>query len=353
MALTQSQKTLIERARSAGTADLGTRLSDETCAFISAIIIRDLQLLDNFIDIPEDFPEFFAEPDPNKLIISNLDFNLIIAQLFSLVPDADTYFICLATLQKSRLKYSRILEYQPIPTMDQVGPRALLQYGQMSSQILAIFLLWRKWLFDIDNRAGQETGYLFEPIIAHAIGGSPFSAKTSPIKRRKDKSKRRQVDCIRNKLAYEFKIRVTIAASGQGRWREELDFPQDCNDSGFKPVLIVLDPTPNPKLTELIGAFEKVGGDTYIGDAAWSHLEEAAGQVMSIFLDKYVKAPMQQVLNSSPDELPDITFGMKDNMFSIIVGDELVRFKRASFLAEGILESGSSFVDEDEREKID
>ena len=29
--------------------------------------------------------------------------------------------------------------------------------------------------------------------------------------------------------AYEFKLRVTIAASGQGRWKEELDFPSDCN----------------------------------------------------------------------------------------------------------------------------
>ena len=44
-------------------------------------------------------------------------------------------------------------------------PRGLLQYGGMSPKTLAGFLLWRKWIFDIDNRAGQETGYLFEPII--------------------------------------------------------------------------------------------------------------------------------------------------------------------------------------------
>ncbi len=265
-----------------------------------------------------------------KLSIPGLDFNKLIERLFGLAPDADTYFIYLATLLKSRQKYARILEYQPIPTMDQVGPRALLQYGQMSPRALAAFLLWRKWLFDIDNRAGQETGYLFEPIIAHAIGGSPFSAKASPIKRRKDKSKGRQVDCIREKLAYEFKIRVTIAASGQGRWQEELDFPLDCEGSGFKPILVVLDPTPNAKLTELIDAFKKVGGDTYIGEAAWNHLEQASGRVLSVFLDKYVKAPMEKVLNSTPDNIPDIKFMMCDDTFSILVEDEHVKFRRTS-----------------------
>ena len=73
------------------------------------------------------------------------------------------------------MKYANILRLQPIPTMDQVGPRGLLQYGSFSAEALTAFLLWRKWIFDIDNRAGQETGYLFEPIIAAAIGGTPAS----------------------------------------------------------------------------------------------------------------------------------------------------------------------------------
>ena len=34
---------------------------------------------------------------------------------------------------------------------------------------------------------------------------------------------------------------MTIAASGQGRWKEELDFPADCKASGYVPVLVVLD----------------------------------------------------------------------------------------------------------------
>lgn len=331
MALTQSQKSLIERAQAAGGGELGTGLSDDACSFLMATMIRDLGLVDQFPEIvDEDFPGFFEEADPRKLELQGLDFLNLIERLIALVPDADAYFACLATLQKSRLKYSRILEHQPIPTMDQVGPRSLLQFGQMSPRALAGFLLWRKWLYDIDNRAGQETGYLFEPIIAHAIGGASFGAARSPVKRHKNKSKGRQVDCIRQKLAYEIKIRVTIAASGQGRWREELDFPMDCQTSGFKPVLVVLDPTPNPKLDELVGAFQSVGGETYVGDAAWRHLEDAAGKVMSLFLEKYVRAPIQQTLESTPDGLPDVTFKMSDSAFCVLCGEETAEFVRAS-----------------------
>jgi hypothetical protein len=331
MVLTQSQRALIERSRAAGGGELATGLSDEACTFIVATIVRDLQLLHEFPEIGKiEFSEFFDEPDPRKLEIPDVDFYRFIERLFEIVPDADTYFACLATLQKSRLKFTHILEHQPIPTMDQVGPRALLQFGQMSPRTLAVFLLWRKWIFDIDNRSGQETGYLFEPIIAHAIGGASFSSNTSPIKRHRDQSKGRQVDCIRQRLAYEIKIRVTIAASGQGRWQEELDFPVDCRQSGFKPVLIVLDPTPNPKLSDLVAAFEMADGETYVGDAAWHHLEAAAGRVMGVFIDKYVKAPIQRVLDSTPGQLPDIIFRMTDEVFSVSVEKEIVEFKRTS-----------------------
>lgn len=330
MALTQSQKSLIEKARAAGGGELGGGLSDGACSFLVATIVRDLNLPKKFPEVNNGFPELFAEPDPGKLEMPGLDFLALMERLLTIVPDADTYFSCLACLQKSRLKYSRILEYQPVPTMDQVGPRALLQYGQMSTRALAGFLLWRKWLFDIDNRSGQETGYLFEPIIANAIGGSPFSSKSSPIKRHEDHTKGRQVDCIRGKLAYEIKIRVTIAASGQGRWQEELDFPSDCKFSGYKPVIVILDPTPNPKLDELVRVFKAAGGDSYVGEHAWHHLEEAAGKTMAGFIDKYVKAPMQQTLSATPKEMPTITFSMTDDSFSLKVGDDKAKYKRSS-----------------------
>jgi hypothetical protein len=328
MALTQSQKSLIERAQASGGGELGAGLDAEACSFLVATIVQDLGLASQFSEITGEVPGFFEEVDSRKLRLQDLDFLRLIERLIALVPDADTYFSCLATLQKSRLKFVRILEHQPLPTMDQVGPRSLLQYGQMSSKALAAFILWRKWIYDIDNRSGQETGYLFEPIIAHAIGGASFSAAKSPVRRHSDKSKGRQVDCIRRKLAYEIKIRVTIAASGQGRWREELDFPVDCAASGFIPVLIVFDPTPNPKLNELAAGFRNVGGETYIGDAAWEHLENAAGRVMSLFLEKYVKTPIRRILESTPDGLPDITFTMSDSGFSVSVEGEVTEFVR-------------------------
>ena len=331
MGLTQSQKSLIERAQAPGGGELGVGLCEESCSFLVATIVRDLGLIKQFPEIHNlELLDFFEEGDWGNLKLQNLDFLGLIKRLVTLVPDADAFFSCLATLQKSRLKYGLILERQQIPTMDQVGPRSLLQFGQMSPRALAGFILWRKWLYDIDNRAGQETGYLFEPIIAHAIGGASFSATRSPVRRHNDRSKGRQVDCIRNSLAYEIKIRVTIASSGQGRWREELDFPIDCMASNYKPVLIVFDPTTNPKLEELAASFRSVGGEAYIGDAAWEHLEDAAGRVMSLFLEKYVKFPIQRMLESSPEGLPEISFKMSSNVFSVSVDGEVTEFQRKS-----------------------
>jgi hypothetical protein len=162
MALTNLQKSVLEKARASG---VGVALSDETCKFLMAIIAQDLGIGDRLADLRggnSDFDFFSCAPSDAVLSASTGLYELF-ESLVRIVPDADTYFSCLAALQKSRLKYAKILEHQPIPTMDQVGPRSLLQFGTMKPRALAAFLLWRKWIFDIDNRAGQETGYLFEP----------------------------------------------------------------------------------------------------------------------------------------------------------------------------------------------
>jgi len=140
------------------------------------------------------------------------------------IKDFKTYLSCLSSLHKRRKKYAMILSAQPIPKMIQVSPRSLIEYGGMQPDALASWLTWRKWFYDLDNRSAQETGYLFEPILASALGGEAKGSKNSPIKRTEDASKGRQVDCWRvvtsqkgiRKEAYEFKLRVTIAASGQG-----------------------------------------------------------------------------------------------------------------------------------------
>ena len=216
------------------------------------------------------------------------------------IPDFVTYLRCLSELHKRRRKYAMILSAQPMPTMVQVSPRALVEYGHFDTQALASWLTWRKFFYDLDNRSAQETGYLFEPVLAAAIGGEPKGARAKVVKRADDQTKGRQVDCWKIRpdgkpLAYEFKLRVTIAASGQGRFGEELQFARDCTSSGAIPVLVVLDPTPNPRLRDLQAEFEAMGGHAFIGDAAWAHLENEAGGIMATFIERYVRTPIAAI----------------------------------------------------------
>jgi hypothetical protein len=342
--LSQAQKTLIERARNVGNSEMAVPLSPEVCAYLCGVIINDLGLASSFPEITQVIPPFFETWPVSTLALGGLPFEDLAARIFTLMPDSDTYFSCLATLHKSRLKYEQILQRQAFPTFDQVGPRGLLQFGSLPSPALSGILYWRKWLYDLDNRAAQETGYLFEPILANAIGGTPVSAQRSPVKRQGNSGKGRQVDCVKQRLAYEFKLRVTIAASGQGRWGEELQFPVDCIESGFTPVLVVLDPTPNPKLTELVAAFEDVGGQTYVGDSAWQHLEDQAGPVMSVFLERYVRQPLAELIGAVPDPLPPMTVSMiAGGIVEFKIGNDTLQVERA----EEVFEAGQQQLPDD------
>jgi hypothetical protein len=317
MTLSQSQRSMIEKTRSLGGGAQGVALSDRACVYLVHRIVEDLGLTGEFGEGHVAVPEFYEPGDPDALDLDGSRFLSFFERLVGLDVNADTYFNCLATLHKARLKYTRVLATQPLPTMDQVGPRCLLQYGHLDADSLASLLVWRKWVYDIDNRAAQETGYLFEPIIANAIGGAPASAKRSPVRRTGDSGKGRQVDCLKGDKAYELKLRVTIAASGQGRWSEEMSFPQDCRVSGFVPVLVVLDPTSNPKLDALRDEFLARGGHVHIGDDAWGHLEAEAGPTMSQFLERYVRTPLTRVLAGAAQGLRD--FGLRTDGASIVV----------------------------------
>jgi hypothetical protein len=348
MGLTKTQETIWEKARALGSGDQAVVLTDEVCAYLIGRIAHDLELAEHFPEIPAQLAPFFASVDLDSLRLAVESPRGLFERLVSLNADADMFFACLAALHKARLKYETILETQPIPTLEQVGPRGLLQYGKLTPSALAGLLFWRKWFYDIDNRAGQETGYLFEPVIAHAIGGTPAPANSSPVKRATNKSKGRQVDCLRERRAYELKIRVTIAASGQGRWREELDFPVDCRESGYVPVLVVLDGTSNPKLTELSAAFEREGGEVYTGDLAWEHLESLAGDTMSRFLDKYVRAPINKLIEEEPTALPELTARLGAGTLLITVGDEALSINRR----EGEPENGRDETPDDAVDKV-
>lgn len=344
MALTPTQRTIVAKALASGGGRLGIGLDHAACSYLVAVAARDLGLLEHLSElgypVSADIPEFFSSSSPGALRLEEVDFLAGFEILVTREPAAETFFACLAALHKARLKYERILQHQPLPTMDQVGPRALLQYGSLSAGPLAAFLFWRKWMFDIDNRAAQETGYLFEPIISASIGGTPLSARKSPVKRKSDPRKGRQVDCVREvgteQWAYELKLRVTDAASGQGRWREELDFPEDCQFSGLKPVLVVLDSTENPKLTELAKKFEDCGGEFFLGPRAWEHLEQAAGATMAVFLERYVRSPIQRVLEAAPGDaasLDDLALSMTETEFRASVGGDELVMPRAADLA--------------------
>lgn len=253
-------------------------------------------------------PEWFAADAPS---VSSFDVVDLLEFGESLDDDFFTYLKCLTELHKRRRKYGLILQRQPLPTMVQVSPRALMEYGpDFPPEALASWLTWRKFFYDLDNRSAQETGYLFEPILASAIGGEPKSAREKVVKRSTDKSKGRQVDCWKVlpngiPLAYELKLRVTIAASGQGRFAEELSFADDCRQSGAKPILVVLDPTENNKLTELQAAFRHHGGEAYIGADAWKHLEDEAGPTMANFIERYVRRPVSVISAFETDVIMD------------------------------------------------
>jgi hypothetical protein len=326
--LTAVQKAIWQKARSLGSGGQAVALRDDACSYLIARIVSDLDLGKEFPEFPSVVPSFFTSGDSSALVLAELDSKALFERLVAAVPDADTYFACLAALHKARLKYERILSTQPIATLEQVGPRGLLQYGKVSAAALNAFLFWRKWFYDIDNRAGQETGYLFEPIIAYAIGGTPAPAKKSPVKRHGNRQSGRQVDCLLDDFAYEIKIRVTIAASGQGRWQQELDFPLDCRTSGYTPVLLCMDPTPNEKLGQLVKIFQEQEGHVYIGDAAWKHLDDLAGVTMSKFLDKYVREPIQDLLANVSDSLQDFSARWGKRSVQIEIAGELLNIER-------------------------
>ena len=259
-------------------------------------------------------PKFYDVQIPQILtdVWTAITTDELLAELDSLIrqeADVRLYFSNLCEILKRRVKYQRILSGQPKPTMDQIGPRSLLEYGIMPTDLLGSWLIWRKWIFDVDNRSGQETGYLFEPVLASCMGGTTVGSRNSPVKRVSESGKitteGRQIDCLDAdaKIAYEFKLRVTIAASGQGRFAEELSFPVECRAAGLTPVLIVLDPTPSARLTELQQAFEDNGGNVHVKDA-WNFIEEKAGVCMSKFIEKYLRPVLLQMA-AFDDVIPD------------------------------------------------
>lgn len=211
------------------------------------------------------------------------------------------YLKNLSELWRRRFKFYNILKTQPFPFTEQIGPRCLLEYGNCEDTLLFSWMRWRKLIYDIDNRSAQETGYLFEPILASCLGGESVSHRHSPVKRMDDHgnptAEGRQIDCYieDSREAYELKLRVTIAASGQGRFREEMSFPYEARMAGLTPILIVFDPTPSTLLDRLKAKYVEEGGRYAIGEDAWKILTERAGKEMGKYIIKYIKPPISKM----------------------------------------------------------
>lgn len=245
----KESRQLVNRARTLGTGALSIVLQDSELLRLCGVVASDLGktgLVDGIVPVRDLSNGYYSLPLEWFKQPVSANFEEIFLLLKEHIIDFATYFEKLCELHKRRLKFKLILEHQAFPQLEQIVPRCLLEFGLRPAETLASWLVWRKGLYDIDNRAAQETGYLFEPFLAAAIGGIPYAAKKSPIRRVGDPLKGRQVDCLDGKQAYEFKMRVTIAASGQGRFQEELDFAWDCSHSGFTPILLVLDPIHQP-----------------------------------------------------------------------------------------------------------
>lgn len=233
------------------------------------------------------------------------------------------YLKNLCDLYRRRAKFNNILSSQKFPSANQIMPRSLLEFGHCDNKLLSDWLQWRKFIYDIDNRSAQETGYVFEPILSSCLGGESVSAIHSPVKRIDESGsvtmRGRQIDCYlpEEGEVYELKMRVTIGASGQGRFSEEMSFPYEAMKAGLTPILIVFDDNPSSLLNKLCKRYEECGGQFYIGESAWSMLKDKAGKEMALFIDKYIYPPLA-AMESEMQALPDdIVLSSRGNSITI------------------------------------
>ncbi len=332
--MNQSQKVFYRQFSQHGTGDAKVEISPSEVALLLFIAYHDIhgtypsRQFPAIIKLAEKgfYQMSFAEI--NKLPEMTADESFELMESAGVTDVSDIIYLYLKNLSdlyRRRYKYDKILQNQPFPNADQVAPRSLLEYGKCDDSLLATWLEWRKWFFDIDNRSGQETGYVFEPILASCLGGVSVSHTSSPVKRINDSGRRtnegRQVDCYieEAKEVYELKMRVTIAASGQGRFKEEMSFPHEAKASGLTPILVVFDETESALLTKLKAQFKKYGGKCFIGQAAWNMLYQKAGKEMSLFIQKYIYPPVEAMgrfIDSNPQ-----TIQIENQGHEIIISD--------------------------------
>jgi len=331
MTITTTIRQLLTQCKIHGAGDAQVILSDAELYLLMCISTHDLGWLPSQLELSNiemPFHNYYQIPLEwfSSLEISEATPAILLNALTHachLHDDYRLYIQNLSALHRRRVKYRRILATQPLAHQEQIAPRSLLEYGICDTGLLSSWMVWRKWIYDIDNRSAQETGYLFEPILASCLGGIPISAAYSPVKRVDDHgkitNKGRQIDCFvaDENVAYEFKLRMSIAASGQGRFAEELSFPRECAMAGLIPILLVLDSTPSSHLSELQQAFTAAGGTSYQGKEAWIYMQGKAGAIMSVFLTNYIKPPLEAMELSTLNTPLDLSLRWSDDCVTI------------------------------------
>jgi hypothetical protein len=323
-----------------GTGDAQVVLTDAELYALIIIALTDLNWIEeklHTVDIALPSKNYYAIPlewfEEINITITPDNIQETLSKAIDQSQDFFVYFENLCALHRRRVKFQRILATQPMPTMDQIGPRVLLEFGSCEPTLLANWTTWRKWIYDIDNRAAQETGYVFEPIIAACLGGQSVGAKNSPVKRieqGKQTENGRQIDCYvpTTQTAYELKLRVTIAASGQGRFAEELSFPEECQAASITPILLVLDPTPSPRLHELSQKYLASRGEFYQGDDAWEYMARHAGDIISVFIERYIRPAIAEIENIELAQLSTIQLSWTDETVIIETNQASYTIKR-------------------------
>ena len=90
----------------------------------------------------------------------------------------------------------------------------------------------------------------------------------------------------------------------------------------------MLDGTENSKLSEFAETFREHGGSAYIGEDAWAHLEAEAGPTMSVFIDKYISGPFDELLERTPTDIPELRVRLHSDSIHVQIGAETLDIKR-------------------------
>lgn len=235
----------------------------------------------------------------------------VLLEANEIISDFMTAFQSLCEIQKRRMRFRQILNAHPFPDIEQLAPRGMLEAGLSGPCEASSWLRWRKFLYDIDNRAAQESSHLYIKVLAHCLGGKSHNAQTSPVRRSTDQMSRRRIDCLVEDRVYDLKTRMTEAPSRRARFGDEMSFPRDCQVSGYRPILLVLHALPGERTEELIGQYEIYGGEVHVGDGAWRHIKKNSSLTMQNFLKCYV-FPWQDKVTSETGDVMDLSLKYHD-----------------------------------------